>query len=109
MKNFRSLAASLLAATVVTLAPAQSEDIIALRTKAEKGNGLAQYNLGLAYAEGRGVHRDPAEAARWLRLAADQGGAAWQYALGRRFAEGKGVPQDEAAARHYLTLALSQR
>ncbi len=74
MKNFRSFATSLLAATVVTLAPAQSsDDITALRTKAEKGNGLAQYNLGLAYAEGRGVAADKVEAFVWLSLARENG------------------------------------
>src|ERR1700710_1912300 len=74
MKNFRLLAASLIAASVVTFALAQpSEDITALRTKAEKGNGLAQYNLGLAYAEGRGVPADKVEAFVWLSLARENG------------------------------------
>ena len=59
MKNFRLFAASLIVAAVVTFASGQqSDDITALRAKAEKGNGLAQYNLGLAYAEGHGVPAD---------------------------------------------------
>ena len=36
--------------------------IAALHAKAENGNAVAQYNLGLAYAAGRGVAVDQAEA-----------------------------------------------
>ena len=47
--------------------------IAALHTKAENGNAIAQYNLGLAYAAGRGVAVDQAEAFVWLTLASEQG------------------------------------
>src|ERR1700709_556864 len=74
MKNFRLFAASLIVAAVVTFASGQqSDDITALRAKAEKGNGLAQYNLGLAYAEGHGVPVDRLEAFVWLPLARESG------------------------------------
>ena len=74
MKTVRLLAASLIAATALTLASAQqNQDLTALRAKAEKGNGLAQYNLGLAYAEGRGVPLDRLEAYVWLSLARENG------------------------------------
>ena len=38
--------------TLIAVGPlgAQSPEIESLRTKAEKGNSIAQYNLGLAYA-----------------------------------------------------------
>jgi len=74
MKNFRLLAAVLFASTLATLAPAQdSSEFAALRAKAEKGNGIAQYNLGLAYAEGKGVAVDRLEAFVWLSLARQNG------------------------------------
>ncbi|MGA2693456.1 MAG: SEL1-like repeat protein, partial [Opitutaceae bacterium] len=47
--------------------------LAALHAKAENGNAIAQYNLGLAYATGRGVQVDQAEAFVWLTLAAEQG------------------------------------
>ncbi len=40
------------------------------RRAAQRGHGRAQYRLGLAYLEGRGVPRDPEAAAFWLGLAA---------------------------------------
>ncbi len=61
----------------VSLSPglkAEDADLAQLRAKAEKGNVLAQYNLGLAYAEGRGVPMDLVEAYVWLRLASENGG-----------------------------------
>ena len=74
MKNFRLFAAALLASVVVTFAPAQAgDDFATLRAKAEKGNGIAQYNLGLAFAEGRGVAVDRLEAFAWLSLAGENG------------------------------------
>ena len=74
MKPFRLFALTCLASTLVALAPAQqADDVTSLRAKAEKGNTLAQYNLGLAYAEGRGVPVDRLEAFVWLSLARERG------------------------------------
>ena len=52
---------------------ATEADIAPVRAKAEKGNAVAQYNLGLLYAEGRVVPKDPVEAYVWLSLAAENG------------------------------------
>jgi len=52
---------------------ADSTDLAALRTKAEQGNGVAQYNLGLAYADAQQPFADRVEAFVWLSLAADSG------------------------------------
>ncbi len=74
MKTFRLLAAALFLSMLGPVAPAQeSSEVSALRAKAEKGNGIAQYNLGLAYAEGRGIAADPIEAFVWLSLARENG------------------------------------
>ncbi|MFA6288152.1 MAG: LysM peptidoglycan-binding domain-containing protein [Opitutaceae bacterium] len=68
---FRSCLFSLLLASpalAITTA-----DIAALRAKAEKGNAIAQYNLGLAYADRTGPAYDPVQAYVWLNLAAGNG------------------------------------
>jgi TPR repeat protein len=46
-----------------------------LRKSALQEYGDAEYALGLAYAEGRGVRRDPVEAFGWMRRAARHGNA----------------------------------
>ena len=38
-----------------------------LRAKAEQGDAEAQYNLGMLYADGRGVPQDRVEAARMIQ------------------------------------------
>jgi TPR repeat protein len=62
-----------LAVALIPLLQAEEAAPAMLRAKAEKGNVLAQYNLGLAYAEGRAVPQDLVEAYVWLRLATDNG------------------------------------
>ncbi len=43
------------------------------RVLAEQGNAPAQYNLGLMYANSRGVPRDDVQAHMWLSLAVARG------------------------------------
>ena len=52
------------------------------RPLADQGNAVAQFYLGLTYANGRGVPQNNAEAVKWYRLAADQGDAGAQFNLG---------------------------
>ena len=42
---------------------------------ADQGDAQAQFNLGLMYANGRGVPQDAAQALTWFRKAAAQGHA----------------------------------
>ncbi len=68
------------------------------RPLAGQGDAEAQHNLGLMYAEGRGVPQDYAKALKWFRLAAEQGVVAAQFILGVMYENGLGVPQDDAEA-----------
>ena len=58
-----------------TIKPCISRDQLMLyRERAEKGNMIAQYNLGRIYQNGTGnVEQDLGEAVRWHRKAAEQG------------------------------------
>ena len=72
---------------------------------AEQGDADAQYNLGLMYANGRGVLKDDAEAVRWYRLAAEQGHAGAQYNLGLMYSKGEGVLKDSVLAHTWFNIA----
>jgi TPR repeat protein len=73
---------------------------------AEQGDANAQYNLGLLYARGQGVEKNPQEAARWYEKAAEQGVPAAQYNLGVMYANGQGVQASpEQAAKWFLKAA----
>ncbi len=60
-----------------------------LQDQAAQGNLDAQYTLGVRYAHGQGVTRDPAAAVRWLRRAAGQGDTAAQFLLGGIYYRGE--------------------
>ena len=80
----------------------------AMRLSAEGGWADAQTALGIRYALGKGVTRDYAEGARWLRKAAEQGQRFAQFNLGVLYASGNGVAQDNEAAYMWFSLAASQ-
>jgi uncharacterized protein len=61
---------------------------------AKQGDVVAQYNLGLLYANGQGVPKDDAQARQWYEKAAIQGHADAQVNLGSLYDYGRGVPQD---------------
>jgi len=61
---------------------------------AKQGQAVAQYNLGLLYANGRGVPKDDAQARQWYEKAALQGHADAQVNLGSLYDYGRGGPQD---------------
>jgi tetratricopeptide (TPR) repeat protein len=100
----RSLVLQLFRATIFTLAAMNGaiagpfEDAIAakehgdyatamklFRPLAERGDVVAQFNIGVSYANGFGVPKNELEAARWFRKAADRGYAIAQNRLGNIF------------------------
>ena len=79
-----------------------------LRVRAEKGDAIAQSNLGEMYATGLGVAKDEVEAVKWYRKAADQGDAFAQYNLGNMYRNGSGVVKDEVEAVKWYRKAADQ-
>ncbi|MEA1938687.1 MAG: Sel1-like repeat-containing protein kinase family protein, partial [Pseudomonadota bacterium] len=51
----------------------EDDKVRSYRTKAEKGDTLAQFNLGISYAEGHGAVQNYRIASYWFRKAAKQG------------------------------------
>ena len=71
------------------------EAVECLRAGAEGGNTLAMNELGNCYANGRGVERDYAEAAKWYKLALENGDSTMVLCnLAELYAAGKGVERD---------------
>ena len=77
-----------------------------LRAAALAGDAAAQYEVGVRFADGRGVAQNGEEAARWLDRAAKGGFAPAMFRLGALYEKGAGVKKDLAAARdHYRAAA----
>ena len=73
---------------------------------AKQGDAVAQYHLGLLYANGQGVPKDDAQARQWYEKAAVQDHVEAQVNLGMLFDYGRGGPQDfKMAVRWYLRSA----
>lgn len=77
-------------------------DIADVRRAAETGDAASEYRLGRAYACGRLVARDRAEALAWFAKSADHGYAPAQAALGWMYFTGNGVPRDDRRAVEWL-------
>ena len=72
-----------------------------LRPLAERGDVVAQYNLGVMYYRGRGVVQNDQEAVRLWKLAASQGHAEAQYNLGWLYYRGKVDKDDQEVLKWY--------
>lgn len=78
----------------------------ALRAAASKGDPGAAFEIGVRYAEGRGVAPDYATAAIWYERAAQGGIVPATFRLGTLYEKGLGIKKDaEAARRFYLQAA----
>lgn len=75
---------------------------------AEQGHAPAQVNLGVMYANGRGLAHSDERAVHWYRAAAEQGDAVAQNNLGLMLAEGRAVAQDDALAVQWFRRSAEQ-
>ncbi|MDN2710309.1 tetratricopeptide repeat protein [Janthinobacterium sp. SUN118] len=72
------------------------------RQAAQQGHAKAALMLGLLAANGEGVPKDQAEAARWLDKSSALGNAHAMFLLYNAYREGRGVARDPAKGRELL-------
>jgi hypothetical protein len=78
-----------------------------LTKAAEAGDAKAEFDLGRAYEDGKGMPQDDAMAAEWFRKSAEQGNADAQNSLGAMYAQGRGVERDRTEAMRWYRKAAS--
>ncbi|MET0971529.1 MAG: hypothetical protein ABWY18_20195, partial [Tardiphaga sp.] len=79
---------------------------LTLRNAALKGDAAAAYEVGVRYAEGKGVASNYDEAAKWYDRAAKAGVVPAMFRLGTLYEKGLSVKKDvETARRYYLQAA----
>lgn len=78
-----------------------------LRFAAEDGHVESMFLLGAAYAQGKGVPRDDALAARWFHQAARKGHARARTSLAYLHSAGRGVRRDPVLAYVLLSQAVA--
>lgn len=69
---------------------------------ANQGDAVAQFNLGMMYYNGEGVHQDYAKAVEWYTKSANQGDAKAQNNLGGMYVKGQGVRQNYRTAKEWF-------
>jgi localization factor PodJL len=79
-----------------------------LRSAALKGDATAAYEIGVRYAEGKGVPQNLDEAAKWIDRAAQAGIIPATFRLGTFYEKGLGVKKDTDLARRYYTQAAER-
>lgn len=75
---------------------------------AEKGQALAEYILGLMYANGQGMPESYTEGLKWLQKAAEQGEAKAQFSVGVIYFKGYGMAANPAEAFKWYRRAADQ-
>ncbi|MDF0519951.1 hypothetical protein P0R31_22165 [Bradyrhizobium yuanmingense] len=80
----------------------------ALRSAAMKGDATAAYEIGVRFAEGKGVATNYDEAAKWYDRAAQAGVVPAIFRLGTLYEKGLGVKKDADIARRYYTQAAER-
>ncbi|MBR0702647.1 SEL1-like repeat protein [Bradyrhizobium diazoefficiens] len=79
-----------------------------LRSAAMKGDATAAYEIGLRFAEGKGVATNYDEAAKWYDRASQAGVIPATFRLGTLYEKGLGVKKDADIARRYYTQAAER-
>lgn len=79
------------------------------KKSAQQGNPFAQYDLAMAYHEGKGgLKKSSKKAVEWFRKSAEQGEMRSQYNLGIAYYNGLGVKKDRAQAMEWFQKAAAQ-
>ncbi|MCP1910685.1 MULTISPECIES: SEL1-like repeat protein [Bradyrhizobium] len=80
----------------------------ALRSAAIKGDAAAAYEVGVRFAEGKGVTTNVDEAAKWYARAAQAGVVPAMFRLGTFYEKGLSVKRDFDVARRYYVQAAER-
>ncbi|MCS3445739.1 MULTISPECIES: tetratricopeptide repeat protein [Bradyrhizobium] len=80
----------------------------ALRSAAIKGDAAAAYEVGVRFAEGKGVTANVDEAAKWYGRAAQAGVVPAMFRLGTFYEKGLSVKRDFDVARRYYVQAAER-
>jgi TPR repeat protein len=97
-----------IAHSVLQNSDAGNLDVQRLKLAAEQGHEIAQYEIGLRYANGEGVPKDDLLAFGWFLKAAEQGNSNAQAYIGIAYAAGRGVSKDNRLSLIWLHKAAEQ-
>ena len=83
-------------------------DFSETKKRAEQGDAVAQFNLGVMYHFGLGTPKNDLEAFKWTAKASEQGDVLAQSSLGWSYDNGRGTSQNYQEAVKWYTKAAEQ-
>ncbi|MBC7980837.1 MAG: sel1 repeat family protein [Armatimonadetes bacterium] len=98
----------LLMLALIMVPLAKGDGVADLLARAEKGESVAQLELGVIYSKGEGVKKDMAVAVKWLTQAAEQGNEDAQMKLGGIYIGGRGVPKSSSEAAKWFMMSAEK-
>lgn len=107
----RLLRPLLLLTAVVASSAVQSQTNVSfpeLAKRAAAGDAAAEFEVGRAYEDGKGVQQNDDLAVQWFRKAAEQGNARAQNSLGVMYSLGRGVQRNRQEAVRWYRKAAKQ-
>ena len=104
-RNFTVIVILLISLTDMSYSQDRFDEIKRL---AEKGDVVAQMNLGNKYYVGEGIPQNFTEAVKWYRMAARQGNAVAQNNIGMMYSIGSGLPKNFIRAFVWASVAAAQ-
>ncbi len=80
-----------------------------LQMAAEAGDALSQYNLSVAYQEGKRLKKDTEKCMYWMSRCAESSPVTGHFWLGKYYRQGSPVPADRQEAVRHLEAALAAK
>ena len=87
---------------------AEDSSFLPSKTDVDKGNAIAEYNIGLDYYYGRGVNPNCEHAVEYFMKAAEKGNVDAQKMLGVCYEKGQAIRQSWKKAAEFYKLAAEQ-
>lgn len=93
---------------LIALGAEPASDLAQLVRSAQSGDAIAQFKLGLKYAQADGVARNEVEATKWLMKSAEQGYSDAEFIVGVMYANGDGVKRSDIEAGKWFLKAAKK-
>ena len=89
-------------------AASAQQDLAALTAAAHRGDGRAEFSLGMKYHGGEGLPQDYGKAFCWVHRSAEHGNIMGWISLGMSYRMGQGVARDDIESYKWFYLADRQ-
>jgi hypothetical protein len=92
----------------LTIQADDKDDFVYDLALANQGVSVSQYNTGINYSLGRGIHKETEKSIYWYQRASEQGHSKAPFNLAIVYAKGEGIGQNLPLALEYFKLSAER-